>query len=440
MKRSRRDFLRATAFSTATLLTGSALARQGKGRKGKVVKQAPGTFKNVPKITSPKQPLDLGPWKYGKGSYGDDTVLMFRGNPAHTFYGTGPIADKLGLKWKYRMADFETELRGKPKTWSGTGWTGTAAKLGDYVFVGSVGCYLYAFEAMTGKVAWSYRGARMFKSSLCIYDNKLYIGNVDDRLRCIDAATGKQVWSFNTKRDLDSSPCVVDDRLYIAGENGHARCIDPHTGKEIWKTFLGGVGKGSLGGSNGSETSPAIADGELYAATYDGDLFCLDIRDGAIKWKTRTNGDTDASAVVSGEFVYAAAEEDAPHLYCFAREDGREVWRYSANRAGYWSTPAVVGDRVWVGGADKNLHCVDAKTGKGLWTFPTGAPVWSSPAVVDDRVIFGSRDSKLYILDAKSGKELWSTRVDGRIISSPCVVDGHIWLGTATGWFYCFGP
>jgi len=305
------------AASAATLLTSPALARQK--RVDRPSREAKNTDE---KSIYPDKPLDLGPWKYGKGSHADDTVLMFRGNPAHTFYGTGPVPDQLRMHWKHRMVDFHTELRGKPITWSGTGWTGTAAKLGDYVFVGSVGRFLYAFEARTGKLMWRVRGGRMFKSSPCIYDNTIYVGNVDDRLRCFDAATGKELWKFHTGRDLDSSPCVVDGRLYIAGESGYARCFDPQTGKELWKSFLGGVGKGSLGGSNGAETSPAIADGELYAATYDGDLFCVDIADGKIKWKARTEDDTDASPVISGEFVYAAAEQAAPRLYCFAREDG----------------------------------------------------------------------------------------------------------------------
>ncbi|MCP4780666.1 MAG: PQQ-like beta-propeller repeat protein [Hyphomicrobium sp.] len=46
----------------------------------------------------------------------------------------------------------------------------------------------------------------------------------------------------------------------------------------------------------------------------------------------------------------------------------------------------------------------------------------------------------LYILDAASGDEIWRQRLDGRVISSPCIVGGYLWIGTATGWFYCFGP
>jgi outer membrane protein assembly factor BamB len=385
-------------------------------------------------------PLPLGPWTYGKGSHATDTVLMFRGNPAHTFYGTGPIPDRPRLHWRHRMAELNTTLRGKPITWAGTGWTGSASKLGDYVYVGSVGGVLYCYEAATGKVMWTLKGGRMFKSSVCIYDNKIYVGNVDDQLRCVDAATGQEVWRFDTGRDLDSSPCVVDGRLYIAGENGYVRCIDPLTGKEIWKTFVDGIGPGTVPGSNGSESSPAIADGELYTSTYDGILFSIATEDGRVRWKAKLGDDTDASQAISGDFVYAASEEKAPYLYCFARENGREVWRYTENKVAYYSTPAVVGERVYVGGDDSNLHCVDARTGKGIWTFRTGDAVWSSPCVVDGKVVFGSKDAHLYILDAMSGHELWRYKADGRFISSPCIVGGYIWIGTATGWFYCFGP
>ena len=58
----------------------------------------------------------------------------------------------------------------------------------------------------------------------------------------------------------------------------------------------------------------------------------------------------------------------------------------------------------------------------------------------DGKVVFGSRDGNFYILDAKGGRELWRYKADGRFLSTPCIVDGHIWIGTATGWFYCFGP
>jgi outer membrane protein assembly factor BamB len=177
---------------------------------------------------------ELDPWPYGRNSFATDTVLMFRGNPAHTFYGTGPLPETAPrVLWRHRTPAIPQTLRGITYVWTGTGWTGTAAKLGDYVYVGSLGAYLYCFEAMTGRLVWSYRAGGLYKSSVCLYDNKVYVGNTDDYLHCVDARNGHRVWASNTGSDLDSSPCVVDGVLYTAGENGHARAIDPQTGREI---------------------------------------------------------------------------------------------------------------------------------------------------------------------------------------------------------------
>ncbi|MDX2258073.1 MAG: PQQ-binding-like beta-propeller repeat protein [Hyphomicrobiaceae bacterium] len=383
---------------------------------------------------------ELPAWRYGSGSFASDTVLMFRGNPAHTFYGTGPVPDSPRLAWRFQTARIDNVVRGTPMTWTGTGWTGTAIKLGDYVFVGSVGGYVYCLEAATGRLVWQLKGAGMFKGSPCAYENRIYIGNTDNLLRSIDAATGRLLWSHDTGKDLDSSPCVVDGRLYIAGENGYARCLDPRSGKLLWKSFLGGIEPGTVPGSNGVESSPAVVDGDFFAVDYHGRLYCLDIRDGRIKWTAETGDDTDASVVVAGDLIYAAAEENSSFVFAFERESGKEVWRYGGNPKGYWSTPAVVGDRLYVGGDDANLHCLDARSGKVIWTHATGDAIWSSPCVVDGKVVFGSRDAHLYVLDAKSGALISRTAVDGRIISSPCIVDGAIYIGTATGYVYGFLP
>jgi outer membrane protein assembly factor BamB len=383
------------------------------------------------------EPIKLPTWAYGKNSSAPDAMLMFRGNASHTFYGTGSPSEKMKVVWKQPMAKFHTKLRGKPITWTGSGWTGQAAYYAGHVFAGSVGGYVYAYDATTGDIKWRFQGRRMFKGSMCIYENRCYMGNTDDMLRCLDASTGKLIWELNSGTDLDSSPQVYDGKLYIAGESGFVRRIDPGDGKIEWKTFVGGTGKGTLPGSNGSETSPAIADGELYTGTYDGFLYCLDIQTGKIKWKTSTGDDTDVSPVIHEGLVFTAAEDRSPKLFCFDREkQGKEVWSFDNGR-GWWSTPALADGAVYVGGQDGKMYCFEATSGKKRWEFDVGAAIWSSPAVVDGKVIFGAYDAHMHMLDAKTGKRIWKMNMGGRVIATPIIIDGAVWVGTATGMFYC---
>lgn len=435
---SRRKFLKGvaavgTVASPLSLAMAQDKPKQGAEKEREIPKE---NFVEPNGLTG--DPLDLPDWSYGETSSSTETMLMFRGNPSHTFYGTGTVSEKPTLQWSQPLAMFHSVLRGRKVIWTGTGWSGQPTLLGDYVFVGGQGGYLYAFDKMTGEIRWRHQAERMYKSSSCIYKNRIYIGNTDDYFRCVDLKTGELVWKIDTGTDCDSSGVVVDDKLYVAGESGYLRCLDPATGKHHWKSMLGGIGKGTLPGSNGSETSPAVADGEVFAATYDGILHCVDAKTGKTNWTAETGDDTDASAVIVDGLVYIAAEEKAPRLYCFDREKkGETVWSFK-NENGWWSTPAVVGDRLYIGGNDARVYCLDAKSGKEIWTYKAPAAVWSSPAVVDGKVIFGCRDPYLYMLDAKSGKFIWKGEMGGRTLSTPIVVDGRIYVGTSNGDFRCF--
>jgi len=427
----RRAFLRALGAAAlgVPLLHRAAWAKRGRddprpGGKGEVPVEVHGT-------------VTLPAWTHGASSTASDAMLMFRGNPSHTFYGTGPVpASTPKILWKHRMIDFPSLYYGEPFVWRGTGWTGQALVYGGYVWVGSQGRSLYCFEAATGKIAWRYACSRQIKGSGCLWDGKLYIGCVDDHLRCFDAVTGKVLWKLNTGHDLDSSPSVVDGKLYIAGENGHARCLDPLTGKQIWKTFVGGLDDGPKPGSYGSETSPAVVEGEFYTATYDGELFCLDAATGEKRWIAKTGDDTDASPVVSGALVYAAAEDKSPYLFAFSRKDGAEVWKHKM-KGGFWGTPAIDGDTVFVGSAGGKLEALDKQNGTSKWIYPLPGGTWGSAAVVDGKVLIGDFQGTLHCVDAKTGAGLWSMKLGGRLHSTPVAIGGRIYLGSTDGWFYC---
>jgi len=74
----------------------------------------------------------------------------------------------------------------------------------------------------------------------------------------------------------------------------------------------------------------------------------------------------------------------------------------------------VAGGRVFFGSsADDTICCLDAATGKELWSFFTSGPVRLAPAVWDGRVYAGSDDGRVYCLDAANGRLLWKFRPAG---------------------------
>ena len=83
---------------------------------------------------------------------------------------------------------------------------------------------------------------------------------------------------------------------------------------------------------------------------------------------------------------------------------------------------AVVGGRIYFGTTEDNkVYCLDASSGKVIWSYFTEGPVRLAPTVSEGRVYVGSDDGCVYCLDAASGRLVWKfnaapepTRILGR--------------------------
>ena len=137
-----------------------------------------------------------------------------------------------------------------------------------------------------------------------------------------------------------------------------------------------------------------------------------------------------------------------------------------------FSTPAVSGGRVYVGGADGYLYCMDAVTGQcggghgrevpytplrpwpeewyvrhirgdtrfrssgngsGDMAYAAGGEIGSSPVIVDGMVYCGSYDGAVFSLDAATGKEKWRGSVEGSVHGTVAVADGIVYVAGGGG-------
>jgi outer membrane protein assembly factor BamB len=382
----------------------------------------------------------LPPWDGSKTSESvPGSMRMFRGNMTGTYYGSGKLSEKLELKWKFRMSDFNTTFQDKPHTWGGTGWTGQTLKWGDYIWSGSVGGHLHCWEAMTGKLVWVFAGLRMFKGSPSLYKNRIYIPQVDNHIRCIDAANGKLIWDWSSWADNDSSPRLIEPYLYIGGEDGDLKCFDAETGKMQWKESYG-RGTGDDPGSDGIEASLAIADDVAYFGHLDGHLRAYHLKNRKMVWQTPKMGvDIDSSCLIVGDRVYVGIEEGKNEMMCFDRNNGKLVWGQRAP-AGVWGSPAKFEKLVIVGDAAGTMHAWDLASGAEVWKYKIGHGTWYSPQVVDGKVMFGSYGRYYEMLDAATGKSIWKGDLGDRTHSGAAIEDGYLWFGGGSGYMYCWGP
>ena len=119
---------------------------------------------------------------------------------------------------------------------------------------------------------------------------------------------------------------------------------------------------------------------------------------------------------------------------------GLVKWEFRDKDFPYFTSPAVTADRVYAGGDDKRLHCLDRANGEEKWVFRARDKVASSPVVAGGVVIFGADDGRVYVLDAATGEEKWSYEIGAPVKASPAVVGGRILVGADEGVLYCFAP
>lgn len=108
------------------------------------------------------------------------------------------------------------------------------------------------------------------------------------------------------------------------------------------------------------------------------------------------------------------------------------AWGYLT---GAWvpSTPAVVDERVFVGGTDHAVYAVDASTGDLSWRYLTDGDIGGPITVADECVLAGSMDGTLYALSQDTGEVVWQASPGGRIVGGTAVVGELVYLGTLDG-------
>jgi eukaryotic-like serine/threonine-protein kinase len=103
-------------------------------------------------------------------------------------------------------------------------------------------------------------------------------------------------------------------------------------------------------------------------------------------------------------------------------------WQFAAKGAVIQS-PVASDGKIYIGSVGKIFYCIDAATGKELWSHDVGDEV-STPAVIaNDKVLFGSKYPNLHCLDAQTGEEKWVYNANDQI-SVPSADSDSVYVGT----------
>jgi len=141
----------------------------------------------------------------------------------------------------------------------------------------------------------------------------------------------------------------------------------------------------------------------------------------------------DVTKIEAGSIYYETS------LNAFSMKDGARLWRNADYSSDTTLTPAVSNGRLYIGSyfdQDHNVYCLDAKTGKKLWSYLTGGAVLGMPTVADGIVYVGSQDNSLYALDARTGALRWRFVGSLVFLAAPLIQDGVVYAPSQDGYIY----
>ncbi|MFK7776871.1 MAG: PQQ-binding-like beta-propeller repeat protein [Gimesia sp.] len=335
------------------------------------------------------------------------------------------LPEKLELLWEHESAD---------------GIASTAAIVGDHVYMAGLNGYVECLELKTGKPVWKYRSiddpnpeqfAPGFKASPLVTDKGVYLGDEDGIFHAINRLTGKKLWQFKTDAEIVSSANFTNGKILFGGYDNFLYCLNESDGSLVWKFETDGY----------VNCSPAIVDNITFVTGCDEQLRMIDIKTGKQHSKMPLATYLIASPAVMGENLYVGTY--ASEIIAVNWKTLKVEWRYKdpVKELPYHSSAAITEKYVVAGGRDRQIHCVERKTGKPVWKFGTRGRVDSSPVIVGKRVFVGSSDGNLYELDLENGKTLWKKNLGNDVTASPAIGSGHLVIGTESrdGALYCFG-
>lgn len=164
-------------------------------------------------------------------------------------------------------------------------------------------------------------------------------------------------------------------------------------------------------------SEPIVAEGLVFVGTYKGNLYALSLKDGSVAWKieTKSNGIGNSPCYANGKIFFATDDSfDKGTLYCVDAKSGNVAWTYNS-KAGFWNSPMVEGDSVYIGDRGGVFHGVNAKSGKGIFTVECPNMILTPASATEDgkTIVFGCEDMKLRAVNPQ-GKLLWeSEKVEG---------------------------
>jgi outer membrane protein assembly factor BamB len=244
--------------------------------------------------------------------------------------------------------------------------------------------FMIALDADTGTELWRFR-AGVIESSPLLVDGIVYFGSWDHKLYALDASTHRVRWTFTTGDKVKDGVAYRNGTVYFGSYDGKVYALDARTGKKRW----------SASGNENFYSTPAVAYGRVYIGNTDGRVYAYGAKSGHLLWARSTGKYVYASPAIWNKRVYAGSYDG--HFYALDAGTGDVRWKFNAHGAVSGSATVIDGV-VYFSTLSDRTYGLDARTGKKLWQFGDGQ---YNPGVADEERFYAVGYKAIYGLEPR---------------------------------------
>lgn len=255
----------------------------------------------------------------------------------------------------------------------------------------------------------TYHSASYASPTAYVEEGRVYIHFGAYGTACLDTKTGQKIWD---RRDLEcnhfrgpgSSPVVAGDLLYLTFDGydvQYITALEKTTGKTVWKRDRNIDFGTSDGDAKKAFSTPIIIRSEgrdMLISSFAAATIAYDPKSGEPLWSVRHGGMNAAGRPLFGNGLVYINSADGPNPLVAV-------------------PPSGTGDI----------------TSKIVWKSNKGIPKRPSEILLDDLMFMMQDEGVASCLDAKTGKQIWTQRMDGKYWSSPLYANGLVYCFSQTG-------
>jgi outer membrane protein assembly factor BamB len=356
------------------------------------------------------------------------------------------------IRWKTPIHD-----RGwsSPVVWGNQVWLTTATPEGKKLFALCV-------DLATGRIVHDIKvfdvenpaNTQQYNSfaspTPAIEKDRVYISFGSYGTACLDTHTGKTLWHrqdlpCNHFRGPGSSPVIFENLLLLHFDGfdyQYAIALDKQTGETVWKTDRAHDYGTDDGDMKKAFSTPLVieAAGRLQMISPCAKaVFSYDPRTGKEIWRVRFPSHSAAARPLFAEgLVFIDTGFSKADLLAI-RPDGEGdvtksniVWK-ATKGIGSKPSPVLVDGLIYVVTDGGVASCLDAKSGKEVWTHRLGGEFSAALVATRDRIYFCDEQGKTTVI--KTGRqyqELAANTLDDGCKASPAAVGDSLILRTKT--------